>query len=938
MRPPFAALLDRHGPRLFGVCRRLLGHEQDAEDVFQATFLLLARRAGTVRKRASVGSWLYGVAYRLALKQRAATARGRLHARGGPEPTVPDPTADVSWGELRAALDEELGRLPERYRAPLLLCYFEGLTQDEAARQLGWKARTVKARLARGRDLLRHRLTRRGLTLSAALTGSLLAPAVSSAAVPVALAEATARAARLFAGGECGAGTVSAQVAALAAGGLRAMFLNRLQFAVAIALGAALAAGGAGPLLSRAGPQAPTAANQAAPMAKAPAPAAPPHAATDRWGDPLPAGAITRLGTVRFRVGEFAQGVAFLAGGKTLVTAEDTFQLIQFWDADTGRLRREFSAGPLGIQAFALSPDGKRIAVSGLPIYPDKPHPRGIIRVLDTASGKKVRSFPRTLDNIQMCPVAFSPDGKVLASLTCPCGILRLEDIATGVELLQHKFRGNNLGDLAMSRDGKTLAVVSLKLYVWKWQGRQAPRELKAPNFRPGWSALSPDGKLLACTNDQGGPVHVWDVATGGIRFLLDVPGKDYRHSVPIFSPDGKMLAVSGYSGRGVVADSAVHLWDAATGRHLRRLDALGSRLAFSPDSRRLAVASVTVRVWDLASGKELAGNDEAHRNQVDYVAASAGNLVATAGGHTVRLWDRATGKQRFKLTHDAANVSVGLAPDGSKVATAGLDDTVRVWDARDAREIHRLRGHGRLGRAPVLSFTPDGQRLLSWGLADFHLRVWDVRTGKALLQHALRPAGVRLPDAKTELKDSDWENLVSGGAAFSRDGKTFVLPISRVAQVFDVPTGGEVRTLSLKMRCPDGVVVSPDGKRLLAAGWGDDIRSKGADGQEQSSSAETHPLALWDLTTGKRLRQVFLPGGTNGPVAFSPDGKTYTEATDTPAGIRLWDAATGKERQSIRGFRGRVTALAFTPDGRQLISGMSDTTALVWAVKAKPD
>jgi RNA polymerase sigma factor (sigma-70 family) len=927
----FAALVDRHGPRVFGLCRWLLGHEQDAEDVFQATFLLLARRASTVSKRASVGSWLYGVAYRLALKQRAITARRRERERSATPVPVPDPVAAVTWRELRAVLDEELGRLPDRYRAPLLLCYFEGLTQDEAARRLGWKPRTVKARLARGRDLLRRRLPRRGLTLSAALTGSLVAPAEGAVAVPVALAEATARAAKLFAVGSSAGGAASAQAATLAAGGLRMMFLHRLSITVAIILAAALVAGGAGLLVGRVGPEAPAEAKPQAPAANASAPAARPPAGTDRWGDPLPAGAVARLGTVRFRVNEFVQGLAFLPGGKTLVTAEDQFHRIQFWNAGTGRLQREFSTAPLTLQSggFAMSPEGKRIAVSGLLHHPDNPDQPGAVRVLDAASGKIVRNFARSVDDIQYCPLAFSPNGKALASLGYPSGVLRIEDIASGAELVRHTFPRRVLGGLAMSGDGKTLAVATLKLYAWRWQDGLVPRELKAPNFVARWPALSPDGKLLACTGDRGEPVHVWDVATGRLRFLPNGPGKEHvYYSIPIFSPDGKTLAVSGHR-----SHSVVDVWDVATGGHRRRLDTEGGRLAFSPDSRRLASAAATVRVWDVESGKEVAANDEGHRSDIAHVAAAGGLIATSAVDHTARLWDRASARQCLKLAHHDSYVSVALTPDGQTVATGSLDDSVRLWDTHTGRQLHRLRGHGRVGREPVLALTPDGRRLLSWGMADFHLRVWDVRSGKALLQHALRPAGVRLPDARTELLESDWLNLAIGGATFSPDGKLFVLPVGRAAHVFDVQTGREVRTIDIDIRSPNVVAVSADGKRLLASGWGDDIKTKLPNGQKKSTPAVTFPLGLWDLTTGTRLRQVFLPGGTNGPIAFSTDGRTYAAATEMPAGIRLWDTASGRELAAITGFRGRVRALAFAPAGRFLISGMSDTTALVWQV-----
>jgi RNA polymerase sigma factor (sigma-70 family) len=245
----FEALLCRHAPMVLGVCRRLLSHGHDAEDAFQATFLVLAHRARSIARRESVGSWLYGVAYRTALKARTETAR---RPRRAPLVDFPATSAvgDLAWQELCEALDEEVNRLAPRHRAPVVLCYFENKTYAEAARELGLAAGTVASRLARARALLRRRLLRRGLTLSAGLLGTLLAQNALGAVVHTTLVRTTLQ----RVGSGVGA-LVSAPVTALTNGVLKTMLLTKLKIATALVVAAAVAGGGA-TLFVRAAPAA----------------------------------------------------------------------------------------------------------------------------------------------------------------------------------------------------------------------------------------------------------------------------------------------------------------------------------------------------------------------------------------------------------------------------------------------------------------------------------------------------------------------------------------------------------------------------------------------------------------------------------------------------------------------------------------------------------
>jgi RNA polymerase sigma factor (sigma-70 family) len=214
----FAALVERHGPMVLRVCRAVLRDEHDAEDAFQATFLVLVRRTGSLWVSDSLGPWLYGVAQRVACSARAAEARRRRHEQKAAELAPARPAGARGDADLERSLHEEIGRLPERYRAPVVLCLLEGLTHEQAARHLGWPSGTLKSRLAHGRERLRSRLVRRGLTPAVALSAATLVERSARAAVPAALAKVTARAALRLATGRASAGAVPAAVDALALG------------------------------------------------------------------------------------------------------------------------------------------------------------------------------------------------------------------------------------------------------------------------------------------------------------------------------------------------------------------------------------------------------------------------------------------------------------------------------------------------------------------------------------------------------------------------------------------------------------------------------------------------------------------------------------------------------------------------------------------------
>jgi RNA polymerase sigma-70 factor (ECF subfamily) len=281
-RPAFEGLVARHGPMVRGVCLRVLGDRHEADDAFQATFLVLALRAGSIRKPGALGPWLHGVAARVARRARDSARRRRESQPVCPriEPATGDPDPAES-NELRAVLDEELGRLREAYRRPLVLCYLEGLSQEQAARVLGWSKGTVSGRLARAKELLRGRLARRGLAPASAIAALLARPAEAASMPPPSLAAATVQAAAAASLGGAEALGVPAAVRTLSDQAVRTLRLASLRATASVLLPALVLGGVALALAAPRGGEGPRPSNPTPtpepPRPKATAPVDPPQ-------------------------------------------------------------------------------------------------------------------------------------------------------------------------------------------------------------------------------------------------------------------------------------------------------------------------------------------------------------------------------------------------------------------------------------------------------------------------------------------------------------------------------------------------------------------------------------------------------------------------------------------------------------------------------------
>jgi len=244
----FAELVNRHGPMVQGVCRRILANAHEAEDVFQAVFLVLVQKSASIRRPELLANWLYGVACRIARKARIRAIRQEARERKAEKMPTHEQFLDLEWAELKKVLDEELSRLPEKYRAPLVLCYLRGHTNAEAAEQLGWPSGSISERLAQARETLRRRLNRRGMNLTAALLAVLLSEKAASAGVSAGLVSVTVEGAVALASGKTGAASVAPGLLKLTRDGTEPVLSGFLK-AISLLLLAFLAVGLASPAL-----------------------------------------------------------------------------------------------------------------------------------------------------------------------------------------------------------------------------------------------------------------------------------------------------------------------------------------------------------------------------------------------------------------------------------------------------------------------------------------------------------------------------------------------------------------------------------------------------------------------------------------------------------------------------------------------------------------
>jgi WD40 repeat protein len=648
-------------------------------------------------------------------------------------------------------------------------------------------------------------------------------------------------------------------------------------------------------------------------------------AGSDRYGDPLPAGALTRLGTTRFRHWKGDIAVFYALGGKALVSYGGYPAGARVWDPDSGKGLREFRTAEGMVPGVLFAAPGFPVAVGGssgskclvaIGGSMDLANHKVVQEIAqwDVATGTKARTLGKVALGFgqggEAC-LALGRDGRTVAAAGWGDHWLTLWDAETGRQLPAPREGSQRISALGFTFDGQTLALAEGGTVRFWDLARQREGEPLATGFpRLGSLCFSPDGRRLVVRVAQGilqSPLPdwpafaAWDLTTG--RRLPPFADQPRGAGALALSPDGKRLAWGSPRQR-------VRVWDVDTGAKLATLEGAAPvvSLDFAPDGRRLAAGDQlgAVHVWDVGSGKELS-QPAGHRGEITAVAVS---------------------------------------PDGSRAATGGRDQVTRVWSLPDGKEVLRAPAPpADVPQFPVaaLGFSPDGRALVEVTHGYRQLRVADGETlraftweaavrsshdstlsadGKYLMTFArsVQPASpleVRATDSGALVRRGDFPAGGLSGLALSADGKTVALGTRSPGQpagflLWDVATGKVARQWLAVDPITDLVALSPNGKLLASAGNG---------------------IQIWDVATGRPLGRLEGKAAINVmALTFSPDGEALA-AGSLEGLVGLWRVKTGTALAEFAGHRGGVTCLGFDGRGLILVSGGEDSTALVWDV-----
>jgi WD40 repeat protein len=647
----------------------------------------------------------------------------------------------------------------------------------------------------------------------------------------------------------------------------------------------------------------------------------------DCYGDPLPPGALARMGSIRLR--HFWADMVFSADGKTLNSCAGD-GAIRRWSLATGKQvwhkqlwRPKEGESWWSSWRKAFSSDGKLLAA----IEGD------VVSLYDTATGKEQ-------GRLSVGPAwglpSISPDGKILAVQIPPKQgkeetiRIQLWDVSARKKgpVLTLKDAGSIRAGPVFSRDGKILAITHVVgLSLWD---TATGRQLRGVRVDGPALALSPDGKTVATPDGFDETASLWATATLEKPVTLQpspaVHRTGYKTIALAFSPDGGLLALGG--------KEDIYLWDvAARKQRLRLTDRGASSIVFAPDGKTLASrgSGNAIRLWDVSTGRQLHPRP-GHDSAVSSLAVSPDGKVVASGSAEPELclWDAATGKPLHLLRGHEREIlshSCAFSPDGKWVVSGGDEGAFQLWDAATGKKLRRMEIPVHQGwpiwyyDVATFQVSPDGKRLTAIGLdhaqpKQTQVYVWDTATGKLLVRRPYK-VDIRKRD------DSAWR--VEKHCAFTPDGEGVTVWTGTGLSIEDTTTGRVLATLSEGVGRT--VVFSPDGQ-LVAAG----ILKPKKDPFEEYHPFEEYPIegfSLIESATGQEVLR--LKTGDGCLAAFSPDGRLF--ATSDGEAIQVWDVGTG-----VRLFRrpwteeaGPASSLVFLPGAQTVATGLYDGTILVW-------